>query len=72
VLLLFIDCINIYQVSGNMAGAERDVRAKERLILRRDQLIARIRQIHALATSSASDQSIRAQLAVAVVDLDSL
>ncbi|XP_060845326.1 uncharacterized protein LOC132924902 [Rhopalosiphum padi] len=55
-----------------MAGAERDVRAKERVILRRDQLIARIRQIHALATSSASDQSKQAQLAIAIVDLDTL
>jgi hypothetical protein len=55
-----------------MAGAERDVRAKDRVILRRDRLIARIRQIHALATSAASDQASRAQLAVVIVDLDIL
>ncbi|KAL5239164.1 hypothetical protein ACI65C_006574 [Semiaphis heraclei] len=55
-----------------MASAERDARAKERVILRRDQAIARIRQIHALATSSASDQSSRAQLAVAIADIDNL
>lgn len=55
-----------------MSGAERDVRAKYRVILRRDQLIARIRQIHTLATSSASDQASRAQLAVAIADLDTL
>ncbi|XP_025193669.1 uncharacterized protein LOC112593492, partial [Melanaphis sacchari] len=55
-----------------MAGGERDVRAKDRVILRRDQIIARIRQVHVLATSSASDQLSRAQLAVAIADLDTL
>ncbi|CAI6346507.1 unnamed protein product [Macrosiphum euphorbiae] len=54
-----------------MAG-ERDARAKERAILRRDQVIARIRQIHLLATSSATDEASRSQLAVAIVDIDSL
>lgn len=55
-----------------MAGGERDARAKERALLRRDQSIARIRQIHALATSSATDQAVRAQLAIAIVDIDNL
>lgn len=55
-----------------MAGAERDARAQERVILRRDQAIARIRQIHVLATSSASDQSSRAQLTIAIADIDNL
>ncbi|KAF0739485.1 Integrase catalytic domain-containing protein [Aphis craccivora] len=55
-----------------MAGGDRDVRAKERTVIRRDQMISRIRQIHKLATSSASDQSSRDQLAVAIVDLDTL
>jgi len=54
-----------------MAG-ERDARAKERAILRRDQVIARIRQIHILATNSATDEASRAQLAVAIVDIDGL
>jgi len=54
-----------------MAG-ERDARAKERATLCREQAIARIRQIHTLATSSATDEASRAQLAVAIVDIDSL
>lgn len=55
-----------------MAG-ERDARAKERATLRRDQAIAGIRQIlHMLATSSTTDEASRAQLAVAIVDIDSL
>jgi len=54
-----------------MAG-DRDARAKERATLRRDQAIARIHQIHTLATSSTTDEASRAQLAVAIVDMDSL
>ncbi|XP_060882004.1 uncharacterized protein LOC132953649 [Metopolophium dirhodum] len=57
---------------GNIMAGERDARAKERATLRRDQAIARIRQIHVLATSSATDEASRAQLAVAIVDIDSL
>jgi len=41
-------------------------------LIRRDQAIARIRQIHALATISASDQSSRAQLTIAIADIDNL
>lgn len=71
---IIVDCflVDTYQVVGNMAGGDRDVRAKERTVIRRDQMISRIRQIHKLATSSASDQSSRDQLAVAIVDLDTL
>lgn len=55
-----------------MVDAERDARAKERTILRRDGVVARIRHIHQLATSLATDQAVRPQLAVAIQDLDAL
>jgi len=55
-----------------MGDAERDVRAKERTILRRDGVVARIRHIHQLATKVATDQAVRPQLAVAIQDLDAL
>ncbi|XP_050065896.1 uncharacterized protein LOC126554955 [Aphis gossypii] len=55
-----------------MAVNERDARARERVTLRRDQVIARIKQIHTLATNSATDQASRAQLAIAIADIDNL
>eukprot|EP00102_Acyrthosiphon_pisum_P020672 XP_016657882.1 PREDICTED: uncharacterized protein LOC107883053 [Acyrthosiphon pisum] len=55
-----------------MGDVERDTRAKERTILRRDGVVARIRHIHQLATSLATNQAVRPQLAVAIQDLDAL
>ncbi|CAI6362474.1 unnamed protein product [Macrosiphum euphorbiae] len=55
-----------------MVDTERDARAKERTILRRDGIVARIRHIHQLASSLATDQAVRPQLAVAIQDLDAL
>jgi len=55
-----------------MADAQRDTRAKDRAVLRRDSLVARIRQIHELATRSATDHAIRSRLSVAILDLDTL
>ncbi|XP_008178240.1 uncharacterized protein LOC103307749 [Acyrthosiphon pisum] len=57
---------------SNIKDVERDARAKERTILRRDGVVARIRHIHQLATSSATNQAVRPQLAVAIQDLDAL
>ncbi|XP_025192697.1 uncharacterized protein LOC112592764, partial [Melanaphis sacchari] len=55
-----------------MGDSDRDARAKDRAIVRRDSVVARIRQIHQLATRSATDQAARSQLAVAIQDLDAL
>lgn len=55
-----------------MGDAQRDTRAKDRAVLRRDSLVARIRQIHGLATKSATDHAFRSLLAVAILDLDTL
>jgi len=55
-----------------MGDVERDVRAKDRSILRRDGVVARIRYVHQLATGLSTDQAVRSQLAVAIQDLDKL
>ncbi|XP_029348061.1 uncharacterized protein LOC115034771 [Acyrthosiphon pisum] len=55
-----------------MGDVERDTRAKERTILRRDGVVARIHHIHQLATNLATNQAVRPQLAVAIQDLDAL
>jgi len=55
-----------------MGDAQRDVRAKDRAILRRNSIMAKIHQIHALAIRSATYHAIQSQLAVAIVDLDTL
>jgi len=53
-----------------MSDAKRESRAKDRTILRRDGVVARIRHIHQLATRLATEQAVRPQLAVAIQDLD--
>uniref|UniRef100_A0A2S2PGT2 Integrase catalytic domain-containing protein n=1 Tax=Schizaphis graminum TaxID=13262 RepID=A0A2S2PGT2_SCHGA len=55
-----------------MGDSDRDVRAKDRAVLRRDSVVARIRHIHQLATRSVTDQAVRSQLVVAIQDLDAL
>ncbi|XP_050065027.1 uncharacterized protein LOC126553956 [Aphis gossypii] len=55
-----------------MAEAGRDVRAKDRALLRRDSTVARIRQIHQLAIQSTTDETVQSQLVVAIQDLDAL
>jgi len=49
-----------------MGDSDRDARAKDRALLRRDSVVARIRHVHQLATRSASDQAVRSQLVVAI------
>lgn len=55
-----------------MADEKRESRAKDQTILRRDDVVARIRHIHQLATRLATDQAVRPQLAVAIHYLDAL